>query len=701
MSVFANNQDNKLTGAQLLRHPLMSLHSLPAMASRLLALALAGVVSLLLVSVLGSPLDTLEERLGALGWTMAPATVPEQRVTLVTIDERSISAVGPWPWTREQMARLVSAVNAAGAQLQLHDIVYPEARPGDAVMLAALQQAGNPVLAQVPVLSDNPANNSANSSANNGGQASSPNVTTGTMGFPLGGISCQSGTGPQLASTSQYLAPHAGFAAIPRGHITPIIAADGAIRKTPAVVCVDGQPYPALALTAFLAGFDSNRWQASIEPGESMLDAPFIMRLAAYPGLEIPLDQAGNIRISYARDPGVFNAISAIDVMDGSADLSALDNTWVLIGGTAFGMGDVVPTPYDGAAAGVELQARLLASLLDVAVPYTPAGSLLLLALVSLVFAAAIYSLATMEGRLGAFGLPAAAVVLPLVALAIHGQLLNEYNLWLGWLYPALYGLTAGALMLLLEQSRVRVERSRVFGNLNSYLPQDLAREIAYSLPSSSINARRTNVTLLSADLRNFSAFGETRPPEESAAVLHYFFTRATAIIEQHHGRVHEFKGDGVLAVWEGNGDAAEQALAAAQAMQDSLHTLIPEHALNGLEPLALGIGIEQGPVLLGSIGPAHRRTHTLLGDTVAITLRIQEMTAELAQPILLGECAARQLGNEQLESQGSYLLSGLRTLHVLFAPQPRQRERDPRDTDNGPGKGSQPRLKVVAGGRA
>ena len=681
--------DNKQTSAQLLRHPLMSLHSLPPLVSRLFTLLVAAVVSLLLWSILAAPLNTLEERLGALGWTMSPAIEPERRVTLVTIDERSISEVGPWPWTREQMARLVSAVDAAGAQLQLHDIVYPEARPGDAVMLAALQQASNPVLAQVPVL------------VNDSSQAPSPSVTTGTMSHALSGVSCQAGNGPQLAATSQYLAPHDGVATVAKGHITPIIDADGAIRKTPAVICVDGLPYPALSLTAFLAGFDSERWQASIRPGDSLLDAPWILRLNAYPGLEIPLDEDGNIRISYARDPSVFNAISAIDVMDGSADLSALDNTWVLIGGTAFGMGDVVPTPYDGAAAGVELQARLLTSLLDVAVPYTPAGSFVLLALISVLFAGVIYVLATQEGRLSAYGLPAAAVILPLVALAAHGQLLNEYNLWLGWLYPALYGLIAGALMLLLEQSRIRVERSRVFGNLNSYLPQDLAREIAYSLPSSSINARRTNVTLLSADLRNFSAFGETRPPEESAAVLHYFFTRATAIIEQHHGRVHEFKGDGVLAVWEGNGDAAELALAAAEAMQGSLHTLIPEHALKGLEPLALGIGIEQGPVLLGSIGPAHRRTHTLLGDTVAITLRIQEMTAELAQPILLGECAARQLGNEKLESQGSYLLSGLRTLHVLFAPQPTQQELDPRGTDKGPGKGNQPKLKVVAGGRA
>jgi adenylate cyclase len=176
---------------------------------------------------------------------------------------------------------------------------------------------------------------------------------------------------------------------------------------------------------------------------------------------------------------------------------------------------------------------------------------------------------------------------------------------------------------------------------------------------------------LLSADLRNFSAFSEARPPEESAALLHFFFVRAAEIVEQHGGRIHEFKGDSLLAVWDGHDSlAASQALRAAQDMQVAIdRDMLPQHPPEGLEPLALGIGIEQGPVLIGSIGPAHRRTHTLLGDTVTITLRIQEMTAELAQPILIGECAARQLSDQRLESQGSYLLSGLRIPHVLFSP--------------------------------
>ena len=74
----------------------------------------------------------------------------------------------------------------------------------------------------------------------------------------------------------------------------------------------------------------------------------------------------------------------------------------------------------------------------------------------------------------------------------------------------------------------MRYERSRVMQNLTSISPVATARKVAFELPSSSIQAERCNVTLLSADLRNFTALGESRPPEESASVLHYFFTRVT-----------------------------------------------------------------------------------------------------------------------------------------------------------------------------
>lgn len=654
-----------------------AIHTLKPGTARLGMLCLAAALSFAILATFRPGLQVVEEQLGALGWTLFADATPQQNVPLVVIDEKSLAEVGPWPWSRTQIASLVTAIDNAGAQLQLHDVVYPDVKVGDDLLLAALKSSNGAILAQAPGLQP--------------GQA----TQSGLMSHPLTGVSCDSAGGLQALATSNYLAPSATFRDVPKGHIAAVIAADGALRKTPALVCVDGQAYPALALAAFLQATNANSWEANIRPGTGLFDPAYILSFPAYPGLDIPLDGEGNLRISFASAPSAFRAYSAVDVLDGLVGPAELENQWVLVGATAFGIGDIVPTPYDGATPGVELHARLLTSLLNFEVPYTPKAAAWMQALLSLVFAAVLYLLVSFKERLSSYGLPVAALALPLLALALHIQLLQGSNLWLGWVYPALYSAMGAGMLMLLEHSRVRAERSRVYGNLNSYLPNDIAREIAYSVPNSEISAKRREVTLLSADLRNFSAFGEARAPEESAAVLHFFFSRATHIIEQHGGRVHEFKGDSLLAVWDGHDQAAAiNALGAAKVMHKELSgSLLASFAPDGLEPLALGIGIEQGPALIGSIGPAHRRSHTLLGDTVAITLRIQEMTADIAQPILIGECAARQLSDHGLESQGSYLLAGLKNPHVLFAPIT-ERSNEAAVTQN------TPNLRVIRGGQ-
>lgn len=640
--------------------------------ARALMLMLAAVVTVALMLVFGTSLKTLEERIGALGWTLNADDTTEQRITVVAIDEKSLEYEA-WPWSRETMARLVGAIDAAGAQLQLHDIAYPQAREGDDAFVSALQNSSGAVLAQVPLLNSEQA------------------LRTGVMSHPLAGVTCNANG----YATQNFVGNHQRFNGIPKGHITPVVAEDGAIREVPAIICVDGQAYPALAISAFLQSAGARQWRGELRDGSSLLAAEQVLTLSSYPGLEIPVDASGNMRISYSKSPETFRAISAVDVINGKFDPSLIENGWVLVGATAFGIGDIVPTPYSGATPGVELQARLLGSLLDARVPYTPSGSIIFLGVIAALFSAVLLFAAGARERLSSIGLPTFGLLLPLVALGIHIQLLGSMEIWLGWLAPALYSVLAASGLMLLENMRVRSERTRVFGNLNSYLPSDVAKEIAFSLPTSSVNAKRCEATLLSADLRNFSAFGEARPPEESAAILHFFFVKATEIVEGHGGRIHEFKGDGLLAVWDGHDtEAAARALKAAEDMSIAIgRDMLPQHPPAGLEPLALGIGIEQGPVLIGSIGPAQRRTHTLLGDTVTITLRIQEMTAELAQPILIGECAARQLNDSKLESQGSYLLSGLRIPHTLFSPLMSQAEARSQREDR-------PSLTVLTGGR-
>ena len=97
----------------------------------------------------------------------------------------------------------------------------------------------------------------------------------------------------------------------------------------------------------------------------------------------------------FAQSPDVFQAVSAVDVMRGRADTSLFKNTIAIVGGTAFGMGDIVPTPYNGGTYGVELQARLVAGILDSDTPFTPVGAPILLAVLSSLFGLFLYVVAS------------------------------------------------------------------------------------------------------------------------------------------------------------------------------------------------------------------------------------------------------------------------------------------------------------------
>jgi adenylate cyclase len=254
----------------------------------------------------------------------------------------------------------------------------------------------------------------------------------------------------------------------------------------------------------------------------------------------------------------------------------------------------------------------------------------------------------------------------------IKATLLTRYGLWLEWLPPALYLLLFAFSLGMIEYALDRIQRDRLLTHLTSYLPGPVAAALANQDPSDAIDATRRSITVLYADIRNFSAYCETRPPEESTAVLHAFFSLIARLVEQHGGLVESFQGDAALAVW-GSGTSPpnpDKALACALALFKESRQIFPSTVPEGLIPLELGIGLETGVATVGSFGLARRRTHLAIGHPVTTAARLQEMTAELAHPILVGEGLAASLGSHQLVSMGNFLLDGLQTpVHIYAYP--------------------------------
>jgi adenylate cyclase len=256
-----------------------------------------------------------------------------------------------------------------------------------------------------------------------------------------------------------------------------------------------------------------------------------------------------------------------------------------------------------------------------------------------------------------------------LALFGLHTYLLLHWHLWTGWVVPGAFTLLAAVLLTAGEFARARYERERLYRNLASYLPEPVAREVATQEPTANVRAVRHDATVLYADLRNFSAYCEGRPPEETAMVLHMFFSTASRIVEEHGGVVEQMVGDGLLAVWNGSSpcdDHAKCALDAAEALWEHCTPQLPRIASSQVPPLDLGIGIETGTVLVGSFGPASRRVHTVLGETVTVATRLQALTGELACPILVGPAVARDNAG-RVRQLGDFLLQGLMTPRTVY----------------------------------
>lgn len=626
-------------------------------------LLLSALTWLLILLTSGAWLNALEERAGDWAWTLAAGRGDERRLIVVDIDERSLAEIGPWPWPRQTQARLLDRLAEAGVSQQILDIVFTTPQPGDAALAQALAKH-RPVLAQVFALQ----------------QGGSPAVgqLAGALDWPTCPAPFAEATG-YLANQPALLPPVAPLAA---GHITPRVDSDGVVRHQPAIICHGGQAYPALGIVALLQG--SGESSIALTRG-GWAEAPW--QLAA-PGLgRIPLDESGNLRVSWRLHPDQFISLPAADVLAGRIPSTLLQGAWVLVGSSAFGLNDSIATPYGGAGSGMQAHMQIIAALIDGRTPYTPRlapllqGLLVALGLAHLIWLvrprAQAVGLGSRPQHFPVYLLPLVALTQALALLALHGALQLRAGIWLGWVAPALLLLLAGLAMGMLAHARSRIDRDRIYANLASYLPAPVAAALALQPPSSAIEAATRQVSVLVADIRNFSAYCEARPPEEAAAVLHAFFSEATRIVQAHGGVIESFQGDAVLAAWNGELQLAEpanpaghaqQALRAAAELLAASRKVLPDPAPAGLEPLSLGIGVETGPAMAGSFGLASRRTHMVMGRTVTIAARLVEMTADLAHPILVGEGLAGQIGGAGLESMGTFLLDGMRVPHHIYA---------------------------------
>jgi signal transduction histidine kinase len=382
-----------------------------------------------------------------------PARRQQSQVVLVDVDDESLAHVGQWPWRRDRLARLITAV--AGARVVGLDILLtepdrlsPEALLSDWPDLAA---DAKEAVAELPRPDAVLATSMAGvklvlaAAARSGGYDRPLNPVAATPIFETG-----SDPRPTLPRYRSMAWPLPAFVAASRGVglVSALSEPDGITRRIPMVFAVGPALMPGFAAEVVRVATNVDRIGVRVGPaGDRELEIG---------DRRIGIDAAGRAWPQFGRHLAA-ESVSAYRVLEGTVDLSLFRDRIVLIGVGAAGLGDVTITPLHEAEPTLAIQAQLVDSMLDGDVLWRPPVAKAAEALLALALgAAALLLLGGIPDR--AYGVLFAAATIALIAGSIVA--FRTAGLLLDWTYP-LATLVATTLVALVFRIRDEVHARR------------------------------------------------------------------------------------------------------------------------------------------------------------------------------------------------------------------------------------------------
>jgi adenylate cyclase len=332
----------------------------------------------------------------------------------------------------------------------------------------------------------------------------------------------------------------------------------------------------------------------------------------------------------------------------------ALKDKVVIIAYEPTGVQDIHQTPYSRGflnfparfMTGPEVHANIVETILTGRFPRpvpAPWRVTYLLAVLT-VGTAAFFKLSPRQGL--------AALVLLAIMLAISAYLwFRSY-----WLIPVAtpqLGLLASYLgvlgLRLTGEERQRTRLQQIFGR---YVSDEVVEKLLATGKQPDLGGEAVTVTVLFADIRNFTPMSESLAPQEVVELLNNYFSRACEPILEKGGTVDKFIGDAIMAVFGSPApypDHARRAIAAAldlAARASDFRTWIarrfPERHWQDFQ---IGIGLHTGEVVVGNVGSPKRFEFTAIGDTVNIASRLEGLTKELGWTIVASAATIKAAG--------------------------------------------------------
>lgn len=634
----------------------------------------------------GPFIDRLDNLIYDLRFSLMPKPLknPENKIVVVDIDERSLQAEGQWPWDRFKVGRLVEQLEAYGVIIVGFDITFPEPQRNSMQDLLTRIDATSLDEDFLARMRDIETELDADTYMANALASPAMDTVLALSFNPVQEV--EYGVLPQsIVRLDESVAERvrlqemAGFTAnIPvlqnnaggAGIMNQLPDVDGIIRRVPLVVRYKDQLYPTLALEMARMYFFEDSFELITYPigGVEQVEGIRIGRNAG--AHELATDSRAQVLVPYVglsalSGQGQYPYVSATDVLNGTADPALLENALVLVGTTATGMFDLRSTPLEAVYPGVEVHANILNGILDsfivediaaggssdvqsaidaidlqsqASFPFKPVweDGAILVTLFVVGFALSFILPFLGPGMLGLAGLF-------LTVAAVW----SNFELWAS----AKMDISLTLILLLIIALTVvnmaygflseRLTRQTIKGMFDQYVPPAHIDAMLENPEDYSFSGESREMTVLFADIRDFTTVSESLTATELKQLLNEFFTPVTSIIFDNNGTVDKYVGDMIMAFWGAplvDHNHRKNAVVAALSILEKAEQMHEEFPQKGFPAINIGVGINTGMMNVGDMGSVYRRAYTVLGDSVNLGSRLEGLTKFYGVKLLIGE---------------------------------------------------------------
>jgi len=174
----------------------------------------------------------------------------------------------------------------------------------------------------------------------------------------------------------------------------------------------------------------------------------------------------------------------------------------------------------------------------------------------------------------------------------------------------------------------LRKERREIYDKFSTYVSPSVVKQIVDN--PDCVKTKRQKISVIFVDLRGFTNLSEAQPPEVVVEILTEFFNNLTPLIFQYDGTLDKYIGDEIMALWGApmaNVLDARRAVLCAWEMQRAFRNVKIKYERQVGSPLDIGISINTGEAIIGSIGSRELKNYTAIGDAVNTSARLEGIT--------------------------------------------------------------------------